>query len=155
MSPTIAALPTDYKLVEEWARIWVAYTLHYVFISSPTAKELLNLVKSFHDLTPYAALKLGLSLVNPTIAIRTIVSIVLGQPGGQASLFQRIFSIILNSGIRSLTKQIIVLEKRIDNASISDAVKKYVASSPDRREAMDIEARTFDNTFQIKAWNVP
>lgn len=34
-------------------------------------------------------MKLGLSLVNPTLAIKAIVQILLGQPAGQASLFQR------------------------------------------------------------------
>ena len=67
-------------------------TPSYLFVSSSHAAEILNLVKSFHDLLPYAAMKLGLSLVNPTLAIKAIVQILLGQPAGQPSLFQRYLS---------------------------------------------------------------
>ncbi|KAL8290246.1 hypothetical protein RQP46_003185 [Phenoliferia psychrophenolica] len=85
----IKDLPLLYRDVAEWMRIWIAYAFHFVFVTSPAGAELLDLLKSFHSLIPYGALKLGLALVNPTLAIKAVVSIVLGQPLGQPSLFQR------------------------------------------------------------------
>jgi hypothetical protein len=48
-----------------------------------------NILRSFHELIPYGPVKVGLSLVNPSLAIRAIVHLILGQPVGQLSLFQR------------------------------------------------------------------
>lgn len=48
-----------------------------------------NILRSFHELIPYGPVKMGLSLVNPTLAIKAIVHLILGQPAGQLSLFQR------------------------------------------------------------------
>lgn len=96
----------------------------YVLIVHPSGPELVSLykgygsclrkkiieidgltwVKSFHDLTPYAALKLGLSLVNPTLAIRAIVAIMLGQPGGASSLFQTFVVDVFSASLAALIK---------------------------------------------------
>lgn len=96
-TPNYKDLPETYQNAEEFACIWVAYALHYALIKAPNAPELLSLLKSFHSLIPYGALKLGLQIVNPTLAIKTVVNIVLGQPAGQPSLFQRFVLTSLHS----------------------------------------------------------
>ncbi|SCV70931.1 BQ2448_3693 [Microbotryum intermedium] len=136
----LKTLPESYRDAEEWARIWVAYMFHYFFISSENGPEILALLKSFHDLIPYAALKLGLSLVNPTLAIRAIVQILLGQPAGQASLFQRIFAIICNSGIKQQKKLAAQFRARIDSEVVCAAIEKHVYSAHEVRQATRAQA---------------
>ncbi|KAM0749704.1 hypothetical protein T439DRAFT_381276 [Meredithblackwellia eburnea MCA 4105] len=125
-TPEYKDLPVSHRNAEEWARIWVSYAMHYLFVASPSAKETTHLLKSFHDLIPYAALKLGLMLVNPTLAIKAVVSILLGQPAGQPSLFQRIFSIICGSGIKSAKKSVEELRKKLSNDRLADAISTHV-----------------------------
>ncbi|GAA5825356.1 hypothetical protein JCM5353_005632 [Sporobolomyces roseus] len=60
------------------AKIWVAYAFHYIFVTSANGTEVINILKGFHDSIPYAAVKAGLALVNPTLAIRAIISLILG-----------------------------------------------------------------------------
>ncbi|GAA6059871.1 hypothetical protein JCM10212_007076 [Sporobolomyces blumeae] len=118
--------PKEYRDAEEWARIWVAYALHYVFVDSANGAEILNILKGFHDLIPYGAIKVGLQLVNPTLAIRAIVQLVLGQPVGQQSLFQRIWSIICNTAIKHQKKLIEAYRKKISRATVADVLERHV-----------------------------
>lgn len=90
---------------------------------------------SFHDILPYSAMKLGLSLVNPTLAIRAIVQLFLGQPLGQPSLFQRIFSIICHGGIRAQQKLVDSLCTKVDNVSLCGALERHVYASFVQRQA--------------------
>lgn len=90
---------------------------------------------SFHALIPYGPLKLGLSLVNPTLAIRAIVSIMLGQPAGQPSLFQRIFGIVCSGGIKAQKAQADALKKRIGDEGLSRAVEAHVYAPFTQRSA--------------------
>ncbi|KAK4046130.1 hypothetical protein OIV83_006326 [Microbotryomycetes sp. JL201] len=131
---TIKALPPQYQDAEKWASIWVAYALHYFFVGSSTGEELLGLLKSFHDLVPYGALKLGLSLVNPTLAIRAIVQIILGQPAGQPSLFQRIFQIICNSQIKTQKKLVAEARSRVGDESMCNVLERHVYTSYMQRQ---------------------
>ncbi|GAA6024859.1 hypothetical protein JCM11491_005677 [Sporobolomyces phaffii] len=118
--------PKEYRDAEEWAKIWVAYALHYIFVGSSNGAEVLNILKGFHDLIPYAAIKVGLALVNPTLAIRAIVQLVLGQPAGQQSLFQRIWSIIVGTAIKHQKKLIEAYKKKLSRASIGDVLERHV-----------------------------
>ncbi|GAA5887625.1 hypothetical protein JCM16303_001452 [Sporobolomyces ruberrimus] len=118
--------PKEYKDAEEWAKIWVAYALHYIFVGSSNGTEVLNILKGFHDLIPYAAIKVGLALVNPTLAIRAIVQLVLGQPAGQQSLFQRIWSIIVGTAIKHQKKLIEAYKKKLSRASIGEVLERHV-----------------------------
>ncbi|GAA5851019.1 hypothetical protein JCM3766R1_007104 [Sporobolomyces carnicolor] len=121
--------PKEYREAEEWAKIWVAYALHYVFVGSSNGSEVLNILKGFHDLIPYAAIKVGLALVNPTLAIRAIVQLVLGQPAGQQSLFQRIWSIIVGTAIKHQKKLIDAYKKKLSRATVGDVLEQHVRAS--------------------------
>ncbi|KDE09124.1 hypothetical protein MVLG_00839 [Microbotryum lychnidis-dioicae p1A1 Lamole] len=150
----LKTLPESYRDAEEWARIWVAYMFHYFFISNENGPEILALLKSFHDLIPYAALKLGLSLVNPTLAIRAIVQILLGQPAGQASLFQRIFALICNSGIKHQKKLAAQFRARIDSEIVCAAIEKHVYSAYEVRQATRAQAEKRDEEIVITIMRV-
>ncbi|GAA5956736.1 hypothetical protein JCM21900_002166 [Sporobolomyces salmonicolor] len=138
---TLKALPQSYQDAEEWAKIWVAHALHYIFIASANGSEVLNILKGFHELIPYGPIKLGLSLVNPTLAIRAIVQLVLGQPAGQLSLFQRIWSIICHNANKHQRRLIETYRKKIDRASVCDVLQQHVkAPYVERQRTKDISA---------------
>ncbi|GAA98829.1 uncharacterized protein L969DRAFT_51051 [Mixia osmundae IAM 14324] len=130
----ITQLPPVYRETEEFVRIWAAYLLHYLFVSSPNAAELCHLLKSFHDLIPYALIKGFLRIANPTLMIKALVNFILGQPFGQTSLFQRIFSIVCNSDIKTRTKDIEQLRRRIGQDQISNILRDYVNQTDELRE---------------------
>ncbi|GAA5931207.1 uncharacterized protein JCM15063_002576 [Sporobolomyces koalae] len=143
---TVKAFPKEYREAEEWAKIWVAYALHYIFVGSTNGAEVLNILKGslgrverFHDLIPYGAIKVGLALVNPTLAIRAIVQLVLGQPAGQQSLFQRIWSIIVGTAIKHQKKLIEAYKKKLSRASIGVVLEAHVrASYVDRQKTKQV-----------------
>ncbi|BGP10521.1 hypothetical protein JCM10049v2_006413 [Rhodotorula toruloides] len=137
-----SSLPAEYRDAEEWATIWVAGMLHYIFAGSVNGPEILNILKSFHSLIPYGPIKLGLSLVNPTLAIRAIVQLLLGQPAGQLSLFQRIWQIVCNAANRHQRKLIEKFRKQLGHDSICDALhahvqEGYVQRQKTKKEALD------------------
>ncbi|KAI5479440.1 PX domain-containing protein [Pseudohyphozyma bogoriensis] len=132
-TPEYKHLPEAHRDAQEFAAIWVSYALHFIFSSSPNAAEAVGLLKSFHSLIPYGALKLGLSLVNPTLAIKAIVALVLGQPGGQASLFQRIFSAVVGGGIKVQKKEITELKKKLNNDVLAQALEAHVYAAFETR----------------------
>ncbi|GEM12402.1 PX domain-containing protein, partial [Rhodotorula toruloides] len=139
-----SSLPAEYRDAEEWATIWVAGMLHYIFAGSVNGSEILNILKSFHSLIPYGPIKLGLSLVNPTLAIRAIVQLLLGQPAGQLSLFQRIWQIVCNAANRHQRKLIEKFRKQLGHDSICDALhahvqEGYVQRQKTKKEALDCD----------------
>ncbi|GJN93987.1 hypothetical protein Rhopal_007050-T1 [Rhodotorula paludigena] len=97
-------LPEQYRDAEEWARIWVANALHYIFVGAATGPEMLNILRSFHELIPYGAIKLGLNLVNPTL----------------------IWSHVCNSANKHQRKLIEEFRKKLGNESICDALRAHV-----------------------------
>ncbi|GAA5857428.1 hypothetical protein JCM9279_002509 [Rhodotorula babjevae] len=120
-------LPQEYKDAEEWALIYVAQALHYIFVGAATGPEVLNILRSFHELIPYGAIKLGLNLVNPTLAIRAIVQLILGQPAGQLSLFQRIWSHVCNSANKHQRTLIKQFRAKLGRDGLCDTLKAHVA----------------------------
>lgn len=150
---TTGELAEHYRDAEKWAQIFVAYGLQsvsfcpslggtlidccvdsYVFVLAPTAKAILKGFKSIHGLMPYAAMKLGLTLVNPTLAIRTFMALLLGQPVGQQSLFQRFFTIIQGSGLRTARKEVARLRGVLDDKEVAEAVERFVGVSYPAKE---------------------
>ncbi|GAA5866451.1 hypothetical protein JCM8547_000629 [Rhodosporidiobolus lusitaniae] len=121
-------LPQAYQDAEEWARIWVAYALHYIFVAARTGPEVFNILRSFHSLIPYGPVKVGLAVVNPTIAIKAVVQLILGQPMGQQSLFQRIWSHVCLSANKHQNKLIETFRKKVGNDAMSNALRDHVAA---------------------------
>ncbi|GAA6055274.1 hypothetical protein JCM3770_001520, partial [Rhodotorula araucariae] len=134
--PTLQELPQEYRDAEEWAMIYVAQALHYIFVGAATGPEVLNILRSFHELIPYGAIKLGLNLVNPTLAIRAIVQLVLGQPIGQLSLFQRIWSHVCNNANKHQRTLITQFRAKLAaHAGLCDALQAHVAEGYVKRQA--------------------
>ena len=66
--------------------------------------------------------------------IKAVVNIVLGQPLGQASLFQRIFSIVMGSDIKARQKDINALRKVFGNEEMCDKLEAYVYAPRTQQE---------------------
>ncbi|GAA5979388.1 hypothetical protein JCM11641_005020 [Rhodosporidiobolus odoratus] len=119
-------LPQEYQDAEEWGMLYFAYAMHYIFVAAKTGPEMINIMKSFHELIPYAAVKVGLNIVNPTLAIKAVVHLILGQPAGQQSLFQRIWHHICVSANRHQQALIDSFRKKVDNEALCDKLKEHV-----------------------------
>ncbi|GAA6021527.1 hypothetical protein JCM10207_005791 [Rhodosporidiobolus poonsookiae] len=137
---SVDGLPEAHRDAEEWARIWVAYALHYIFVAARTGPEVLNILRSFHELIPYGAVKVGLNIINPTLAIKAIVQLILGQPAGQQSLFQRIWSHVCHSANKHQQKLIVTFRKKIAHDGLCDALKKHVEAPYVQRQRTKEEA---------------
>ncbi|WAQ88588.1 hypothetical protein PtA15_10A7 [Puccinia triticina] len=103
---TVLALDPMYEQAQTWTIMWIAYMLHFIFIAGPDGDEVCELFLKIDKLVPYELIKQGLKIINPTLAIRTTVALIFGQPFGSLSLFQRILDSVVKSEIRSFDKQI-------------------------------------------------
>ncbi|EFP76077.2 uncharacterized protein PGTG_02518 [Puccinia graminis f. sp. tritici CRL 75-36-700-3] len=103
---TVLALDPMYEQAQTWTIMWIAYMLHFVFITGPDGDEVCELFIKIDKLVPYELIKQGLKIINPTLAIRTTVALILGQPFGSLSLFQRILDSIVRHEIRCYDKKI-------------------------------------------------
>ncbi|GAA5989987.1 hypothetical protein JCM10908_002410 [Rhodotorula pacifica] len=133
-------LPREHQEAVQWASIWFGQALHWIFVGAATGPEVFNILRSFHELIPYGPVKLGLSIVNPSLAIRAIVHLILGQPAGQLSLFQRIWSHICNAANKHQRKLIERFRKRIRNDSLCNALKAHVRAGYVQRQNTKQEA---------------
>ncbi|BGP58145.1 hypothetical protein JCM8202v2_005806 [Rhodotorula sphaerocarpa] len=133
-------LPIEYQEAVQWASIWFGQALHWIFVGAATGPEVFNILRSFHELIPYGPVKVGLGLVNPTLAIKAIVSLILGQPAGQLSLFQRIWSHVCNSANKHQRKLIERFRKRIRNDALCNALKAHVRAGYVQRQRTKQEA---------------
>ncbi|GAA5827582.1 hypothetical protein JCM11251_001743 [Rhodosporidiobolus azoricus] len=138
--PLVANLPEAYRDAEEWARIWFAYALHYIFVDARTGPEVFNILRSFHELIPYGPIKVGLNLVNPTIAIKAIVHLVLGQPAGQHSLFQRIWAHVCHAANKHQQRLIDTFRAKVGNEALCNALQKHVEAPYLERQKTKAEA---------------
>lgn len=134
-TPTAAELPVEYAHCEEFARIWVAYAFHAIFVSSPGGRDRALALKSILRFIPFAAMQLGLKLVNPTLALRIFFSIILFAPPGGLSLVQRIFRLVLGPGVKEKKSRVGALMKDLADGEVSAAVRRYVYVEYAEREA--------------------
>ncbi|GAA5877826.1 hypothetical protein JCM3774_000188 [Rhodotorula dairenensis] len=139
-TPKTSALPQEHQEALQWASIWFGQALHWIFVGAATGPEVFNILRGFHELIPYGPVKIGLGLVNPSLAIRAIVHLILGQPAGQLSLFQRIWSHVCNSANKHQRKLIERFRKRIRNDSLCNALKAHVRAGYVQRQQTKQEA---------------
>ncbi|KAA1117269.1 hypothetical protein PGT21_001742 [Puccinia graminis f. sp. tritici] len=128
---TVLALDPMYEQAQTWTIMWIAYMLHFVFITGPDGDEVCELFIKIDKLVPYELIKQGLKIINPTLAIRTTVALILGQPFGSLSLFQRILDSIVRHEIRCYDKKIETVVQSSHPSELSRmkslaAIKKFV-----------------------------
>ncbi|KAG0146816.1 hypothetical protein CROQUDRAFT_92123 [Cronartium quercuum f. sp. fusiforme G11] len=139
---------------ERWASLWLAYVIHFVYISGPDSEELRALVIKVDGLIPYELMKQGLKIVNPTLAIKSVVTLMLGQPFGGLSLFQRILKIVLKNQIGMYEKDIetILASEEEEGAVLRlafETLKDYVYISGQEKRDLWAEFENKDTDIVI------
>ncbi|EGF99637.1 uncharacterized protein MELLADRAFT_94200 [Melampsora larici-populina 98AG31] len=155
---SLAALTKEQKLyrnAEFWASLWLASELHFIYVTGPAAEEIRALVIKLDSLMPYELIKQGLKIVNPVLAIKSVVTLLLGQPFGGLSLFQRMVQIVLKNQISTFDKQIeVILEEEEEKETVLaafEALKDYVyISGREKRGVWDeLETKNEDIVMSI------
>lgn len=120
-------LPVELQNAEEWVRVHVAKVLRWLFVASPAADGLFNFVRVVHMLFPYWAVRQALMVTNAQTMVQLLVSILLAQPAGADSLFQRIVSHSIGKEATTVQKeQIDPLLQEISEPMLVHKVEAYV-----------------------------
>jgi len=136
----VGNLPVELQNAEEWVRIHVAKVLRWLFVASPAADGLFHFVRIAHMLFPYWAVRQALMLTNAQTMVQLLVSILLAQPAGVDSLFQRIVSHSIGKEATTVQKeQIDPLLQEIAEPMLVHKVEAYVRQ------------RTVDETMKMHA----
>jgi hypothetical protein len=122
-------VPTKYRRAEEWARVYLAYSLHYLFVAAPNASEAFYFLQVLHHFFPYTIAKQLLKLANPAHMIRALVALLFGEPMGTKSVFSRVFSYLINKDIKVYNKQINNHRTKIADNVLSDKLKAFIDTS--------------------------
>lgn len=155
---SLAALTKEHKLyrnAEFWASLWLASELHFIYVTGPAAEEIRTLVMKLDSLMPYELIKQGLKIVNPVLAIKSVVTLLLGQPFGGLSLFQRMVQIVLKNQISIYDKEIDVILEQEDEKELIlaafEALKDYVYISGREKRGLwaDLAAKHEDVVIGI------
>lgn len=144
LKKTIPELSIQYRKFAEWVRIEVAATIYHLFLAEDNSPELFAQLRRIHSLVPYTVLKNVIRLTNPAAVMSAILDVFLAQPFGARSLLQRIFSLTLNDGIRSVQKAIDSLASRIDDKVFVDKIMKFVEAPDSLKAEIRQEAKSMD-----------
>ncbi|CAN8098907.1 unnamed protein product [Discula destructiva] len=139
---TIQDLSIQYQKFAEWLRIEVAATIYHLFLAEDNSPELFAQAKRIHSLIPYTIIKNIIRVANPAAVMSSILDVFLAQPFGTKSLMQRILSLALNDGIRSMQKSIDAVAAKIDDAVFVSKLTEYSIAEDHvklaiRQEALD------------------
>jgi len=137
---TIPDLSIQYRKFAEWLRIEVAATIYHLFLAEDNSPELFSQLKRIHSLIPYSVIKNVIRITNPAAVMSGILDIFLAQPFNTRSLMQRIFSLTLHDGIRSVQKSIDALATRINDKVFVDKIIKFVESPEPVKQEVRQEA---------------
>ncbi|SPN97095.1 probable membrane coat complex Retromer, subunit VPS5/SNX1, Sorting nexins, and related PX domain-containing proteins [Cephalotrichum gorgonifer] len=144
LKKTIPELSIQYRKFAEWLRIEVAATIYHLFLAEDNSPELFAQLKRIHSLIPYTIIKNVIRIANPAAVMSGVLDIFLAQPFGTRSLLQRIFSLTLNDGIRSVQKSIDALSNRIDDKVFIEKILNFVKSPDSVKAEIRWEAKRMD-----------
>lgn len=120
-------LPPHLQNAEEWVRIHIALVMRWLFVDSPSADSLFNFVRVVHMLFPYWPARQILKIANAQVMIQMMLSLLLAQPAGTKSLFQRIVGYVVSRGISSIQRDYIEpLRKEISEPALMQKIEAYV-----------------------------
>lgn len=141
---TIQDLSIQYQKFAEWLRIEVAATIYHLFLAEDNSPELFAQAKRIHSLIPYTIIKNIIRVANPAAVMSSILDVFLAQPFGTKSLMQRIFSLALNDGIRSMQKSIDAVAAKIDDEVFVSKLTQYSEAEDHVKFAIREEALAED-----------
>ncbi|KAL4399903.1 phosphatidylinositol binding protein [Malassezia pachydermatis] len=123
----VANLPIELQNAEEWVRIHVALVCRWLLVESPAADALFNFVRIAHSLFPYWAVRQALMVANAQTMIQVVLSILLVQPMGADSLFQRIIGYAIGREATTMQKEVIEpLRREVAESMLINKVDAYV-----------------------------
>ncbi|CCC08040.1 hypothetical protein SMACR_01604 [Sordaria macrospora] len=137
---TIQDLSIQYQKFAEWLRIEVAATIYHLFLAEDNSPELFAQAKKIHSLIPYTIMKNVIRIANPAAVMSNVLDIFLAQPFGTRSLMQRIFSLTLNDGIKSVQRSIDALAAKIGDPVFVDKLKQFTDGDEALKHAIREEA---------------
>lgn len=140
-------LPPHLQNTEEWVRIHVAQVMRWLFVESPAADDLFNFVRVVHMLFPYWPARQILKIANAQIMIQMMLSLLLAQPGGTKSLFQRIVGFVVSRGISSIQREYIEpIRKELNDPALVQKIEAYVRhKSNHETDRMEAESKRTGN----------
>lgn len=120
-------LPPHLQNAEEWVRIHVALVMRWLFVESPAADSLFNFVRTVHMLFPYWPARQILKIANAQVMIQMMLSLLLAQPAGTKSLFQRIVGFVVSRDISTIQREYIdPIRKEISEPAFVQKIEAYV-----------------------------
>ena len=139
----VGNLPEELRNVEEWVQIHVAVVLRWLLVDSPAAEGLFNFVRVAHVLFPYWPVRQTLRMANAHSMIQILIKLLLVQPGGVDSIYQRIVSYSIGREASTIQTTLIEpLRAEITEPALAQKVEAYVRTrTPARVEAAEAEAR--------------
>ncbi|KAF2682672.1 hypothetical protein K458DRAFT_390594 [Lentithecium fluviatile CBS 122367] len=138
----ISELKPEYQKFAEWLRIEVAATIYHLFLAEDNSPELFAQAKRIHSLVPYTVLKNVIRIANPAAVMSGVLDLFLAQPLGARSLLQRMFSMAINDGVRSVQKAIDALgSTKIKDDVLCAKIKSFVEADENVQEIVRQEAQ--------------
>ena len=137
----ISELRPEYQKFAEWLRIEVAATIYHLFLAEDNSPELFAQAKRIHSLVPYTVLKNVIRIANPAAVMSGVLDLFLAQPLGARSLLQRMFSMAINDGVRSVQKSIDALgSTKIKDEVLCAKIKAFVEADDNVQDIIKKEA---------------
>lgn len=137
----IKDLEPEYQKFAEWLRIEVAATIYHLFLAEDNSPELFAQFKRIHSLVPYGTLKQVIRFANPAAVMSGVLDLFMAQPFGAKSLLQRIFSMALGDGIRSIQRSIDTLTNKINESALCKKLENFTNQPKETKEALKREAQ--------------
>ncbi|KAI0244429.1 hypothetical protein L0F63_002595 [Massospora cicadina] len=131
-------LPPHYLGALEWGRLNFASFLYTFFCTTDDSARFFQSLCSTHKLIPYRTLATTLRFANPTGMVKAVMDLLLAQPFGVTSLLQRMLTTSLSDQARDAAKEIIDIERRIDEGVLCQRIRNFVYL-PERRSAALVE----------------
>jgi len=137
----ISELRPEYQKFAEWLRIEVAATIYHLFLAEDNSPELFAQAKRIHSLVPYTVLKNVIRIANPAAVMSGVLDLFLAQPLGARSLLQRMFSMAINDGVRSVQRSIDALgTTKIKDEILCSKIKSFVEADENVQEIVRLDA---------------
>jgi hypothetical protein len=137
----ISELKPEYQKFAEWLRIEVAATIYHLFLAEDNSPELFAQAKRIHSLVPYTVLKNVIRIANPAAVMSGVLDLFLAQPLGARSLLQRMFSMAINDGVRSVQRAIDALgSTKIKDDILCAKIKAFVEADDSVQDEVKKEA---------------
>ncbi|ODH13254.1 hypothetical protein ACO22_07445 [Paracoccidioides brasiliensis] len=141
---SVEELSPQYQKFAEWLRIEVAATIYHLFLAEDNSPELFAQAKRIHSLIPYTLMKNVIRIANPAAVMSGVLDLFLAQPFGSRSLLQRIFSLAIHDGIKTLQRTIDGLSSKVDDPILVNKLRAFTEADEVVKDEIRSEAKDDD-----------